>query len=1611
MQPTAQPSTWALAHRPTGHPTGQPTQQPTEQPTTLPTTWAVAHRPTGQPTHQPTERPTTYPSHPTPRPTTDTPTVAPSVNPNVLRDGASLCAVATANPAFAAYGWSTIGNCPTYGGAGAPAWCAWTGVSCNSMTYGVISVNTMNAALSVKGPIPSAFGGLSQLTSLSFQGASGRINGTLPSALGQLTNLVILDMGMTSVVGSIPSQLGALSSLQYLSFNGASSLTGTLPSALGQLTALEYLDLSNVVSLVGTIPTSFGSLTSLLSLSFKNNVRLTGTIPPALSQLSNLRSLTFPGSLGVRGTLPAGFFASMTSLVSVGFQSTALTGTLPPSLLQLTSIKSLDFGSSNFWMYSSPSGLGQLSTLTALYVSQLTPPQVFPLLPTTLRVLSLASGNFGGTLPTQIASMTALQYLDVNSCGLSGSIPTWLGGFRSLTYLNMQSNLLSGTVPKQLSVLTNLNFLYVSSNSLSGSVPSFLGALPQLAVLQLGSNYFNGSLPSTVNSLIASKGRSNIVLSNNCLRGGNSTNIGPELSGCTKPKLPTAAQAAAATVDGTALCALAAANPSLTYGTVSSGAWQGNCSSSLATLTHRAGWCSWLGVTCDPTSFRVVALNTDLKASGFIQVLPSQLGQMGALTNLLVKSAKGLTLSTFPAWVTQLSNLQQLYLYTAPAVQPATLLFSIPTTIGQMTALTGLTVGGSGVGGPLPPALGALTNLVSLSFGTSSFTGTIPSALGQLTKLQSLTIAAPSLVGSIPSALGQLTKLQSLVIFAPSLTGTIPSTLASLSTLTTLQRLTAAPSAAPFAAPSRAPSAPSATSTGIPSATSTAVPSAASTTVSSLSSSAAPSGPPAVPQVISNFAGTLNLGDGGAAVKARVLEPYGAAVDASGNVYVVDYAANTVRSISKNAGDITTVVGTYGDGGYKGDGGPASVALLRYPTGVAFDAVGNMYVADGGNQRVRVVNKATGTISTLAGNGISGSGGDGGPATSSNLNWPYALAVNGTMNVFIADSFNHKVRVVSAAGIISTYAGTGTAGSAGDGLAATSAQLWSPQGVALDASRSLYIGDSNNGLVRVVKNRVMSTFAGVKGSFGCPSAGTTASAATSARLTKPTGLAFDASGNLFIVDPGCSLVYLVKKSTGYLSVVAGTGVMGGPSVDGAAATSAALSVPYYVAVDASGNLIVPETAGSTVRQVSPTGIISTIAGVGRSPDGAPSASVAFVSMQVLVATDPTSGTVYVSEGNGNVPTRIWQVSSVTGTANWVAGGGWSGWVRPSSTTGGYVPATSVAFGTINGMAVDMAGTLYASDNGNNVVWAIYPSNGQLNVLAGTLSNPAGGSTGDLGLAASAQLNKPMAIATDVSGNVYIADSNNRKVRMVTSGVIYTVAGSGSAGSGGDGGPATAAQFNQVQTVAVDAVGNVYVADPLVGGSSNYRVRMVSSATGIIATVAGGFPQVFWPGSRNNAFNNDNVPAAAAFLDGSTPTGVVVDASGNIYVSDNQKVRVIDKSTGIVTTVAGSSSSYGTAGDGGAPVNALLFNVKGMAVDGKGTIYIADAFRVRAVTGLVPATGAPTAAPSGPSAPPSVAPSAPTVAPSSRPPVYAPSTRAPTFVPAVSDRGRHFFAPR
>jgi sugar lactone lactonase YvrE len=342
--------------------------------------------------------------------------------------------------------------------------------------------------------------------------------------------------------------------------------------------------------------------------------------------------------------------------------------------------------------------------------------------------------------------------------------------------------------------------------------------------------------------------------------------------------------------------------------------------------------------------------------------------------------------------------------------------------------------------------------------------------------------------------------------------------------------------------------------------------------------------PVAIIQTVAGNGTSAFSGDNGAATTASLSEPFGVAADAIGNLYIADTSNHRIRKVD-TSGRITTVAGN-GTEGFSGDGGPATNATLNTPIGVAVDRAGNLYIADAFNNRIRKVN-ATGIITTVAGNGDARFSGDHAAATNASLSAPFGVAVDKVGNVYIADTSTQRIRKVDTSGTITTVAGNGTEGFSGDGGPAVQARLNFPTGVTVDRAGNLFITDQSNNRIRKVSTAgVITTVAG-NGDTGFSG---DHAAATSASLNLPIGSAVDAAGILYIADTSNHRIRRVDTS-GRITTVAGNGTEGF-SGDGSAATRASLRLPGGVAVDAKGNLYIADSSNNRIRKLNTVPLVA-----------------------------------------------------------------------------------------------------------------------------------------------------------------------------------------------------------------------------------------------------------------------------------------------------------------------------------------------------------------------------------------------------------------------------------
>ena len=638
---------------------------------------------------------------------------------------------------------------------------------------------------------------------------------------------------------------------------------------------------------------------------------------------------------------------------------------------------------------------------------------------------------------------------------------------------------------------------------------------------------------------------------------------------------------------------------------------------------------------------------------------------------------------------------------------------------------------------------------------------------------------------------------------------------------------------------------------------------------------------PTYPYYLKNFAGAFPLGDGGPATSALLYNPYAAAADTAGNLYILDsnnyrirkvapdgkistyaqinlygydlkmafdgtlYVAGEARVIKISPSGTPTVVAGTGNYGYSGDGGPATSAQVGTASGVVLDGAGNFYFSDYSfpSNRVRMVT-TDGKIKTIAGSGGYTFNGDNQLATSANLYFPKGVAVDSSGSVYVADSYNYRIRKFTVGGNITTIAGNGSNGPPVDGPA--TGRIGIPSGLWIDASNNLYATDAEYGAVmKIAPDGTMKRVAGNLSPYSVPGDGV----ATSVSLLSPWNVSMDKSGNLLIAEYS----HRIRKVTpdGNLTTIAGMVHFGG---DSDLAVSAILNQPSGLALDGQGNLFIADGYNYRIRKVTPDGTISTIAGTGIPgvpSNGAQATNAAVPYINAMTADG--QGNLYIASNYQALKIGTDGIVSV------IAGTGANG------NGGDGALATAATFRGITGIAVDNSGNVYLADGYANRIRMVAADTGIVTAFAGTGSR---GSLGDGALATSASLNLygyPAPLAVDKKGNVYIGDGQNYKVRMVSEGLISTVVGNGSLGLP-DGSQAASSPFPGALSMAFDAAGNLYIAADY-GGT--YRL-----SGGVIRRISG---------NANNVLV-DGTPALSVNFFG---TDIKVDGNGDIYAADSE----------------------------------------------------------------------------------------------------------------------------
>ena len=741
---------------------------------------------------------------------------------------------------------------------------------------------------------------------------------------------------------------------------------------------------------------------------------------------------------------------------------------------------------------------------------------------------------------------------------------------------------------------------------------------------------------------------------------------------------------------------------------------------------------------------------------------------------------------------------------------------------------------------------------------------------------------------------------------------------------------------------------------------------------------------------------------------ASVGSPAAVRHDSLGNTYILDNNFSRVYKMDHTTGNMSVFAGN-GANGFSGDGGPAVNAEMNGPSGMCIDANNNLFIADSDNSVVREVpavtagGKTAGDIYTVA--GVAGDidyGGDGGPATSALMDIPDGCSFDSVGNLYIADRFNHLIRVVAATttggrviGDMYTFAGTHqTAGYGGDGAPATAAGalLSNPFDVFVDSHDNVFIAEVGNNVIR----EVAATTAGghvIGDLYTVVGAQQTAGGyngqnivANSALLNSPKGLSVDANGNIFFADSANQVIREVPAASsvtppmtaGFIYNVAGTAGTSGYSGNGTAIT-ASLDFPAGTLVDSTGSIFIADSDSNAIRQVASntgnytTESINTIAGNGYQSYGGDGflATDGQLDVPSGVAEDALGNLAIADQGNDlirGVPAPI-----LTGNLSTIAGEPeFNGFLGDNASAPTSPSVVNESLSTV----FDASGNEFIADTGNCIVREI--AGGNIFTVAGTdpapiadsaLTTPQCGFSGATGPATSAKLGLINGVAVDGAGNIFFSDSTNNIIWEVAkkttasmlAGHIYIAAGTQQlVGSfGGDGGPATGAQLNSPTGIFTDIFGNLFIAD-----TKNNVIREVASdnTTNPSPMTAGNIYTVAGSPTQPAGYGGDGGLATSAVMN--NPFAVAVDHAGNIFIADtnNQIIREVSASNQDINTVAGTPGTAGFSGDGGAATAAQLNSPQGLALDGAGDLLLADSAnnRVRSIANLASVAAVPVA---------------------------------------------------
>lgn len=672
---------------------------------------------------------------------------------------------------------------------------------------------------------------------------------------------------------------------------------------------------------------------------------------------------------------------------------------------------------------------------------------------------------------------------------------------------------------------------------------------------------------------------------------------------------------------------------------------------------------------------------------------------------------------------------------------------------------------------------------------------------------------------------------------------------------------------------------------------------------------------PARAQIIETVAGTTDIA--GRPARTVSLRPWNIVAAPDGTIVVADSPHNQVLRFDPTSSTFTVIAGTTLPG-FSGDGGLATNAQLYFPVSVAFDVAGDLLIADVGNGRIRKVSAATGEISTVAGGGWDPY--DAVPARDAELNGPWAVTAGADGSIYVVETDGNRVRRIAPdSGLITTVAGSGAYGFAGDGGPAQLANLARPSDVALDGAGNLYIADHQNNCIRVVDHStgIISRYAGTceQDAWSMVNEGVPA---IDVALFRPTTLRFDALGNLLFTEQGAGRIRKIDAETGILTTIAGGE---GIESENVPALFGRIDMPQGLALTSNGDLYVSSQNSFVIQRISAAdGMLHIVAGNGFSHfsgEGGAATLAQIWSEDVVV---DWLGTVSFLDNQ-----RIRSVSADSGLITTVAGLG--SWDAPSDG----VPAMNAYFSYPTALTRDASGNLFIAEQGNQRIRKVDAGSGLIHHYAGQ----GYGYGGDNGYAINALMRTVSDMAVDASGNLYVVEEGSARVRRIdaASGIIRTVAGNGQLQSSGpppDGVLATNAALYYPSAIAIDHAGSMYI-------SEWRRIRKVNAVTGVITTIAG------------NGYGGDGGPAITADI---KADDIVVDRAGNIFLASlsEHRVRKIDAATGIITTVAGTGES-GRSGDGGPAVDATLNSPRALALTSSGDLLISEEGRVRRVLGI------------------------------------------------------------